>query len=279
MIKNIIINGTSINIPGIRTISALSGGSSPGIEVDSYALGGGEGVALTKTAYLNLVVSFSVTLTATDQAQLVQQKQQLLTLLSVDPTSSNLHQFTFVLINDQHLTAQGVVTDIDQKFAAGELYHLTLNIRLQTARAYLAGSSQTVSLGVADLGGMQIPMSIPMAMNISASDQLYSQLNNLGNAYSHLTATITGPCQGFILLNQTRQLRLQADLELVENDVLVLDFYQHTAILNQNQNVLHTISGNWWSIAPGLNSVLFAANQATPLTQAQLEFSSAYLGI
>ncbi len=280
MINNILIDGTSVNITGTRWLSAVSGGASPVIEVGSYARSGGDGVALGKTCYRSIVLSFSVTIGVTSLSSLATEKQRFLSLLNADPSSEKTnHKFTFVTANGLSLTTEAAVTAIDQQITPADYTTTTLTVQIATEKPYLAGTKKEVTLNIANLGGMEIPMTIPMAMNLNASTQLYSQLNNAGNAYSHLKATITGPCAGFVLLNQTQGKRWQSTQTLTTTDSLTVDFYQRTILLNNNINVLNTVSGQWWNVAPGINNVLLAANDTTEATSAILEFHDAYLGI
>ncbi|MDO5561229.1 MAG: phage tail family protein [bacterium] len=280
MISNILINGTSVNISGTRFISSLDGAGSPTIEVASYARAGGEGVALGKACYRSLVISFGVIITANGDNNAAE-KQRFLSLLSIDPGSSESDQktFTFVLNNNQQLTCKAAVLAIQNSMAAADVNKSEFLIQIQTEKSYLLGASKSATLSIANLGGLQIPMSVPAAMNLNASSEMYTQLTNSGNAYSHLQATIVGPVNGFILLNQTRTQRLQCSQALSAGDTLVLDFYQRTAILKQNTNILPTISGQWWTVAPGSNNVLFAANDTTTASSATLAYNDAYLGI
>lgn len=280
MLKNVLIDGTSVNIAGARMVTGVTGGGAPVMEMNSYNHSGGSGVTLGKTCYRSLSIGLSVTVTATSVANLAVEKQRLLSLLSVDPDGeTTTHNFTFVLSNDVNLTAVGAVTAIDQQLTPANCLWTQVNIQIQTEKAYLMGAAKSVTLGIANLGGMSVPMTLPMAMNLNAGSELYTQLNNAGNAYSHLAATINGPCAGMILLNSTREKRWQSTQNLAAGETLTVDFYRHTALVNNNINVLQTISGNWWSVAPGTNEVLFAANDTTGATTATLNFYDAYLGI
>lgn len=281
MISNILINGVSVNLSGKRLINSLAGTSSPQIEVTGFGRSGGDGVALSQPAYRNFSLSFGVLISGSSQSDLVTQKQRFLSLLSVDPSisSSARQTFTFVTAAGEQLRCDAVVTSIDQQIAPADYNTAQVLVQLQSERSYFSGTSKTASLGIANLGGLTLPMNIPTAMNLNASAQLYTSLNNAGNAYAHLTATIAGPCSGFILLNYTRSLRLQCTQTLSATDSLALDFYQHTAILNSATNILQTVSGTWWTVAPGINSILFAANDTTAATSATLNYADAYLGI
>ncbi len=280
MIKNILINGVSVNLENKRLISQIAGLTSPQIEVKSFSRGGGEGMTLSRPCYRGLSLSFAVVIMADSLSNLVREKQRFVSLLSIEPTIDKWQkEFTFVLADDKQLKIKGAVTNITHDLRPDEIGRAEVLVQVQTEKSYLRGQEKIAQAGVFELGGMAIPMSIPMAMNLTTEVDYYTQLNNIGSAYGQLKLRVDGPMAGMALVNQTTGQRIQITQVLEAGEWLTLDFEQRQAKLNDQVNILGKVSGSWWTVAPGINQVLFAANESNEQTKATIFYHDAYLGI
>lgn len=280
MITDLKINGTSINIAGTRMLTSITGATGPSIELESYSRGSGDGVVLGRSNYRGLIISFSVAIMTASASSLITEKQRLIKLLTIDPNSNNDQKtFTFVLANGTELSSTGIVSKISHNLQTGDVGYAEVLVQLQTERSYLQGADKTATLQVVNLGGMSIPMSVPMAMNLGSQQETLTQLTNNGTAYGSIAVSVTGPTVGLALINQTRGTRWQTSATLTATDTLAIDFYERTAIVNNSTNILATVSGNWWSLAPGVNEVFLAANNYDNQTSATIVYQDTYLGI
>jgi phage-related protein len=114
-------------------------------------------------------------------------------------------------------------------------------------------TTKTVTLNLQSLGGMAIPMGIPMNMSVSPVG-LSTDLSNAGNAAAYPLVTVTGPfASGFNLINDTTGLTFTYTGALLITDHVDIDFYNRTAIKNDVTNILSAVSGSWLTLDPGSN--------------------------
>lgn len=141
-----------------------------------------------------------------------------------------------------------------------------------------AASATTTSLSVFSGGGGAIPAEIPFSLGVGGSGTV--SITNNGNGQAYPTITITGPIQNPSLQNTTTGLTLSISKTLsTSTDTIVLDFYNRTALQDGITNILSSISGSWWVLEPGANSVKLTASSSGAGAAASLVHRDSYLGI
>lgn len=84
-------------------------------------------------------------------------------------------------------------------------------------------------------------------------------LVNSGNFDADLTFTFNGPVNKPRLTLDSSGDFLEFDVNLTAGQTLVVDTAARTVLLNGTANRYHTLSGTWWTLPPGSETVSFSA--------------------
>lgn len=127
-------------------------------------------------------------------------------------------------------------------------------------------------------GGGAIPMAIPFSLALGS--EVSEPIENLGNGHAFPTVRIHGTIENPSLINQTSGKTLSITYDLAtDGDYIDLDFYNRTALLNGTTNVMQYVSGEWWTLAPGENSIKLTVASAGSAAKAAFEWNDSYLGV
>lgn len=120
-------------------------------------------------------------------------------------------------------------------------------------------------VGVAGLAtsGFPAPLTAPLTPTAidGGGNTNVVNLFNAGTAATKPIATLYGPLAkgGWRLSNDTTDQFIRFDVELGISDVLVIDFAAEEALLN-GFPVTATVTGDFWSVQPGVNVIKLYAN-------------------
>lgn len=144
---------------------------------------------------------------------------------------------------------------------------------------YIESQAQvTTELSVFDGGGWALPIELPFDMSAGGTGAEIIANNGNGNAYP--TVTIIGAIENPSLQNTTTSKNLSINYTLnTSTDYIELDFYNRTALANGTTNILQYVSGDWWTLAPGNNTVKLFAGSAGATALATMLHRHAYLGL
>jgi hypothetical protein len=86
---------------------------------------------------------------------------------------------------------------------------------------------------------------------------------NTGTRAAEWTATIPGPVTNPTLVHVGQSRALEFTITIADGDELVVDSATRTVLLNGTANRYSTVSGEWWTIGPGVNELSYGADSGT----------------
>lgn len=130
-------------------------------------------------------------------------------------------------------------------------------------------------------GGMAIPAPIPAP--IGGGSSLDFVLTNNGNADARPIFTIRGPGTNFLIQNIDTGEKINLNLTLLTNETVVIDTKANTvykSTTNVYGRIVRTPSGDWVTLRPGTNRIVFNASSGTTTnTRLTVEWRDTYGGI
>ncbi len=127
-------------------------------------------------------------------------------------------------------------------------------------------------------GGGTIPAAIPFSLAVGGTGA--ETVANAGNGDAFPTVTIYGTIENPSLLNETTGESLALTYTLATStDYIVIDFYNRTVLLNGITNISQYVSGDWWRLKPGNNSIKLASASYSADAHAVLEWFDTYVGL
>jgi len=127
--------------------------------------------------------------------------------------------------------------------------------------------------------GFSLPFSLPLALSGSVNGVL--NVPNAGNARVYPTEIrLDGPGTNFTISNVTTMQDLIFSGTLDTGDYVIIDPIRHTAVKNGLTNVYGLMSGDWWDLYLGNNTVtLLVGSGNTGATEVTIRWRSGYLAI
>lgn len=127
-------------------------------------------------------------------------------------------------------------------------------------------------------GGLSIPATIPMSFSgAGASSNI---LNNAGTEIANPTFLINGAGTKFTIGNQTTGEQFVIEYTLTGSQYIEVSTLNRTILLNGVTPIYSSlITGDFWSIAPGDNTITFLATGKDASTLLTIQYRDAYLGI
>lgn len=279
MIQNVYIDGVQVN-NDVTSLRAVSDVGAADIALDEYGRGGRSGRVLSTPFYRGFAISMEWFITARSYPDLITQRDRLARIFRLKPDKDTEQKRTlgFELAN-------GVIKEIDVVFAPyrgnispQDSTTSLLQVNAKSEVEFFTGRTvKTSTVGVYDGGGFGIPMGVPLDMSVSPEQQA-SVLTNDGNAEYYPLITISGELNAFDLTNETTNQTISYGVALESGDVLVLDMYNRTAVLNGSDNSLANITGDWWYLDSGDNSIKLTTT-GTPTGSALITYKDAYRGL
>lgn len=279
MINKVLVNGVQINTDKCF-LARLGNISAADIEVNSYTRGGRSGVSLSRPVYRGFKINMEWVVKGDGMADLITQRERLMRCFKAAPELDDQYLRTL-----QFELANGVQKQADVVFSplVGDLDPSNVNIAYfkltaMTEKEFFESATlKTLNIVKGDLGGMAIPMPIPMDMSNNPT-AVEAIANNEGTAESYPVITVHGDhTDGFDLINDTTGKTLTYNETLDAGDYVEFDFYNHTAVKNGVTNVLAKVSGDWWYIDPGTNDIRISST--TGDGYAVCEYRDCYRGI
>jgi len=140
-------------------------------------------------------------------------------------------------------------------------------------------AQQTLQATSAVTLGLTIPFTIPAVISSPTNTAAFSVANN-GHVPVFATIVINGPVTNPRLINVTDSETLTISTTVAAGDVLTVNMGDRTALITgaggSSQNVLGSVSGTWWDLAPGASSVE-VTSEALDIFTATLQFQEAFL--
>ena len=93
------------------------------------------------------------------------------------------------------------------------------------------------------------------------------------------TVSFSRESENITLTNTNTGELMNIEMALSDTDVVVVDTYNRTALLNGVTNVAEYITGYWLTLKPGINNLALTAETYTDETKVNITFREGYITI
>ena len=279
MITNIYLNGTELT-SSKRFILSVRNGGFPEVDYSSTKKGGSSGRKLSPGKFSSYKFSLEWQVVGDSFSDLATQREVFLALLGkVISTGSQVLRIDRANGVDLQIEVKGidVVTDVD---TANPLNARVLT-EMEAEYPFLLGVNEEVDNAfIFEGGGMEIPMSIPMDMSGGGGGGEIT-VSNDGNYEAYPRFLFAGPLITPTLTNVTTGKVLNVNTSLATfDDKLEVDIFLRTArFLPSGVNARRYISGDFWTLAIGSNTIKLGAASFNTTGRCSVFFRDTYLNI
>jgi hypothetical protein len=194
--------------------------------------------------------------------------------------SSNLMPVTITILTNAGNSYVVYANLIDFKMPINKaLFKATFKIELLASDPiiYLQESfSVPGNLPLVVTGGVGFPVAFPV---IFPAGSLPVTIANAGTEAVYPIITLTGVMTNPVLTNLTTEQVFSMDLTTASTDQLVLNFQQHTALLNGSNVFGDVSSASWWPLIPGNNSIALTSSLGSDTVTGTIKWQSGVMGI
>jgi len=254
MIEAVYINGTQLtnNNTYLNKLTDIGGAD---VAFSNYARGGVAGQIISNPLKKGIMLTMGFTVIGSSFANFVQQRDRLVKYLqNIEDTDEYFKTLLFKLGDGTYKQIDVVFSKITSSITPKNIINQEFTVSAVSEKEYYESRDEkTALLTLADLGGMSIPMDIPMTFNNNAIATVETLTNN-GNTTGRPTIRVYGEfTSGFNIINITNNKTLSYGEALDAGDYLDIDLYNRTAVENGITNKLGSISGDWLYLTSGDN--------------------------
>lgn len=168
---------------------------------------------------------------------------------------------------------------LELPYVAGQVIRGDFRIEFVSEYPFLLGNSEdTVEVTIGAGGGGAIPMAVPFSMANGATGG--TVITNDGNAPAFPTIRIYGAIQNPTLVNQTTNKILSITYTLASStEYIDIDIYRRTAKNQAGASIKRYVTGDWWTLAVGANTIKLTGSSESPSHKAEITYRDSYLGL
>ncbi len=167
---------------------------------------------------------------------------------------------------------------IDMPYEKGKMIRGKYQLTFIAESPFFQGNAiHEQQVAIYEGGGFAIPFALPL--DISAGEDTTATITNEGNGYVYPTFTVYGGCTNPSVANLDTGETFNISRVLGSSDFVVVDAYNHTAMLNGDTNITHQVSGDWLRIQPGANQIRFSTGAPDATARVEFSYKDTYIGI
>lgn len=167
---------------------------------------------------------------------------------------------------------------IDLPYEKGKMVRGKFQLSLIAEKPYFEGLTiNEEDVAIYEGGGFAIPFALPLYLSFGETTSAI--ITNDGNGYIKPVFTVWGGCTNPSITNNSTDETLSIVHVLAPGDYVEIDCYNRTAMLNGSTNITDDISGDWFSIKPGANEIIFNATSPDEDAKVSFSFKDTYIGL
>ena len=260
-----------------RVLSSIRNLSFPFIQYSAIRKGSFAGQSISPSNFASYKLALEFTVAGSSFANLADEREQFVAdLAEILAEGSELLKINKSNGVNTQVEIKGV--DIDADADARDPITAKFRIEMEAEYPFLQSQTlQTVTGMVFSGGGMPVPMPVPMDMSAGGANEFYA--TNNGNAEAYPVFKFYGPLTSPSLTNFTTGKTLNINYNLSSpSDIMIVDTFLRTVlILPANSNGRRYVSGEFWTIKPGVNAIRLGSGN--PAGTVDVIFRDHYYGI
>lgn len=278
MITQAVINGLTIGTWASGYLfKRLSGFDMPDTTVEVKNRGSYHGALIGNKYYGRRIFSLEGEIIGTDAADYESKRRALQNALDIIDDVQ-----TVVFTTRGGLVVQSDVVlnrKLELPYVAGQVIRGDFRIEFVSEYPFLLGNTEQVEEVVIGAGGGgAIPMAVPFSLGNGATGG--TVITNDGNAPAYPTIRIYGAIQNPTLVNQTTGKTLSITYTLSSStDYIDIDIYRRTAKNQAGASIKRYVTGDWWTLAVGANTIKLTGSSESPSHKAEITYRDSYLGL
>lgn len=256
MITGIYVNGVKLNNDNVF-LSDIGNIGSASVEFSQYVRGGISGQVLSNPLKRGMAINMEFEVFANSYSTFFTQRDRLIRLLqNKNVVSDYLKTLSFELQDGTTKAVDVLFTQVVTGVSPKNILHQTITVTAISEKEYFqSGLSSQEYLYLQDLGGMAIPMDIPLDISNNPIETSVT-INNAGNAQGFPVVVVYGEfASGFSILNETLGERLDYTDGVGAGEYLTIDMYNRTIIDDNGASQLANFDGEWVSLTNGNNVI------------------------
>lgn len=276
--ETLVFNGITATIGGDYHLANIEGLLIGGLEFSAFNIPQSNKASFVSNFAHSKVISIDIAVRGSDMADFYTKRQAL--LKAIYPATNQEVSFVYTTEDSQVYTFKGYLrTAVNEGERTGSYQTIGFSIYVPSG-TITNGNLNSVTLtqtGVAS--GAVLPWTLPILLGAVSGS---ATLANSGNGYATIDIEITGPGEGFTILNQTTN-------KLFKVDGLTLTAGQKIQITGDDLTVTQsgvsifefvTSDSQFITLAPGNNTLaLYVDSGGTSDTKAVITWYNTYVGI
>lgn len=278
MISTIAINGLTLGTYASGYLfKRLEGFGFPQIAINVKERGNFHGAKLSGYRYSRRLITIELQILGTTLADYETKRSNLIKALTI---ISGLNTVTFTTKSGLVVTADCILNgEFEAGYKSGNGVFSDARIELVAPYPFFLGQTdESVDLAVSGGGGFAIPFGIGLDMSTGSTGA--TTVTNDGNGEAYPIVTLYGTLENPSIYNETSGLYLALNYTLSTiSDVLVIDFYNRTAVLNGSTNLKSYITGDFWTLLAGANTIRLTSANTSDSGSGNIAYNDSYLGL
>lgn len=276
--ETLVFNGITATIGGDYHLANIEGLLIGGLEFSAFNIPQSNKASFVSNFAHSKVISIDIAVRGTDMADFYTKRQTL--LKAIYPATNQEVSFVYTTEDSQVYTFKGYLrTAVNEGERTGTYQTIGFSIYVPSG-TITNGNLNSATLEQTGVPtGAVLPWTLPILLgSVSGS----ATLANSGNGYATIDIEITGPGEGFTILNQTTG-------KFFKIDGLTLNSSQTINVSGEDQTVTQlgtsifqfvTSDSEFITLAPGNNNLaLYVDSGATADTKAVITWYNTYVGI
>lgn len=172
-----------------------------------------------------------------------------------------------------------ISSNFEAAYEAGQAVLSNFRIEFVAPYPFIEGATEnTETVPVHTGGGAEIPAELPMEIGSGGTGD--TTVTNDGNGKAYPIIKIYGAIENPSIKNATRNETLSLTYTLASStDYIEIDTYRRTVKLNGITNIRQYVSGDFFVLDAGDNTIRLSAGSSSAEAQAEIIYRDSYIGI
>lgn len=276
--ETLAFNGITATIGGNYHLANIEGLLIGGIEFSAFNIPQSNKAGFVSNFAHSKVISVDIAVRGSDMADFYDKRQAL--LKAIYPATNQEVEFVYTTEDSQVYTFKGYLrTAVNEGERSGSYQTVGFSVYVPSG-TLTSGNLNSITLAETGVPtGAVLPWTLPVLLGTVSGS---ATLANTGNGFATVDIEITGPGEGFTILNQTTG-------KLFKIDGLTLNSSQTIDVSGEEQTVTQlgtsifqfvTSNSEFITLAPGNNNLaLYLDSGGTSDTKAVITWYNTYVGI